>query len=178
MREENARPAASTGLSHVVASRVRLRVVLPYLYDAGKLEDRLAVLMPREQVLKNLGKPDRVVRDDGQQAMWEYGLYPQGEWLGYLFHCPFFPNCYFPAEPANTYYVVLQENQLCMWGRLMSSVLWPGKSVGRLRGGRISADKSSREERIAGFRDSGVHASHHLAATTAAGGVAGRWNNR
>jgi hypothetical protein len=91
-------------------------VVLPYMYDAGKLEDRLAVLMPREQVLKNLGKPDRVVRDDGQQAIWEYGLYPKGEWLGYLFHCPFFPNCYFPAEPANTYYVVLQENQLCMWG--------------------------------------------------------------
>jgi hypothetical protein len=86
------------------------------MYDAGKLEDRLAVLMPREQVLKNLGKPDRVVRDDGQQAIWEYGLYPKGEWLGYLFHCPFFPNCYFPAEPANTYYVVLQENQLCMWG--------------------------------------------------------------
>ena len=91
-------------------------VVLPYMYDAGKLEDRLAVLMPREQVLKNLGKPDRVVRDDGQQAIWEYGLYPKGEWVGYLFHCPFFPNCYFPAEPANIYYVVLQENQLCMWG--------------------------------------------------------------
>ena len=91
-------------------------VVLPYMYDAGKLEDRLAVLMPKEQVLKNLGKPDRVVRDDGQQAIWEYGLYPKGEWLGYLFHCPFFPNCYFPAEPANTYYVVLQENLLCMWG--------------------------------------------------------------
>jgi hypothetical protein len=91
-------------------------VVLPYVYDAGKLEDRLAVLMPREQVLKNLGKPDRVVRDDGQQAIWEYGLYPKGEWVGYLFHCPFFPNCYFPAEPANIYYVVLQENQLCMWG--------------------------------------------------------------
>jgi hypothetical protein len=91
-------------------------VVLPYMYDAGKLEDRLAVLMPKEQVLENLGKPDRVVRDDGQQAIWEYGLYPKGEWLGYLFHCPFFPNCYFPAEPANIYYVVLQENQLCMWG--------------------------------------------------------------
>ena len=91
-------------------------VFLPYMYDAGKLEDRLAVSTPKEQVLKNLGKPDRVVQDDGQQAIWEYRLYPKGEWVGYLFHCPFFPNCYFPAEPANTYYVVLQDNQLCMWG--------------------------------------------------------------
>ena len=91
-------------------------VFLPYMYDAGKLEDRLAVSTPKEQVLKNLGNPDRVVQDDGQQAIWEYRLYPKGEWVGYLFHCPFFPNCYFPAEPAKTYYLVLQENQLCMWG--------------------------------------------------------------
>jgi hypothetical protein len=69
-------------------------VFLPYMYDAGKLEDRLAVSTPKEQVLKNFGKPDRVVQDDGQQAIWEYRLYPKGEWVGYLFHCPFFPNCF------------------------------------------------------------------------------------
>jgi hypothetical protein len=91
-------------------------VFLPYMYDAEKLEGRLAVSMPKEQVVKNLGKPDRVVQDNGQQTIWEYRLYPKGEWKGYLFHCPFFPNCYFPAEPANTYYVVLQDNQLCLWG--------------------------------------------------------------
>ncbi len=91
-------------------------VFLPYMYDAGKLEDRLAVSTPKEQVLENLGKPDRVVQDDGQQAIWEYRLYPKGEWVAYLFHCPFFPNCYFPAEPAKPYYLVLEENQLCMWG--------------------------------------------------------------
>jgi len=91
-------------------------VFLPYMYDAGKLEDRLAVSTPKEQVLKNLGEPDRVVQDDGQQAIWEYRLYPKGEWVGYLFHCPFFPNCYFPGEPAQPYYLVLRENQLCMWG--------------------------------------------------------------
>jgi hypothetical protein len=101
-------------------------VVLPYMYDAGKLEDRLAVSTPKEQVLKSLGKPDRVVQDDGQQAVWEYQLYPKGEWMGYLLHCPFFPNCYFPAEPANTYYVVLQDNQLCMWGTpdVIRSLAW------------------------------------------------------
>jgi hypothetical protein len=101
-------------------------VVLPYMYDAGKLEDRLAVSTPKEQVLKSFGKPDRVVQDDGRQAIWEYRLYPKGEWVGYLLHCPFFPNCYFPAEPANTYYVVLQENQLCMWGTpdVVRSLAW------------------------------------------------------
>jgi hypothetical protein len=101
-------------------------VFLPYIYDAGDLEDRLAVSTPREQVLKNLGKPDRVVQDDGQQAIWEYRLYPKGEWMGYLLHCPFFPNCYFPAEPANTYYLVLQDNQLCMWGTpdVIRSLAW------------------------------------------------------
>lgn len=91
-------------------------VFLPYMYDAGKLEDRLAVSTPKEQVLKNFGKPDRVVQDDGQQAIWEYRVYPKGEWVGYLLHCPFFPNCYFPGEAAKPYYLVLQENQLCMWG--------------------------------------------------------------
>src|SRR5262245_58905764 len=91
-------------------------VFLPYMYDAGKLDDRLAVSTPKEQVLKNFGKPDRVVQDDGQQAIWEYLLYPKGEWVAYLMHCPFFPNCYFPAELAQPYYLVLQENQLCMWG--------------------------------------------------------------
>jgi hypothetical protein len=91
-------------------------VVLPYMYDAGKLEDHLAVSTPKEQVLKNFGKPDRVVQDDGQQAIWEYRVYPKGEWVGYLLHCPFFPNCYFPGEAAKPYYLVLQENQLCMWG--------------------------------------------------------------
>jgi hypothetical protein len=101
-------------------------VFLPYMYDAGKLEDRLVVSTPKEQVLKKLGKPDRVVQDDGQQAVWEYQLYPKGEWMGYLLHCPFFPNCYFPAEPADTYYVVLQNNQLCMWGTpdVVRSLAW------------------------------------------------------
>jgi len=91
-------------------------VFFPYLYDTEKLEGGLAVSMPKEQVVKTLGKPDRVVQDNGQQTIWEYRLYPKGEWLGYLFHCPLFPNCYFPAEPANIYYVVLQDNQLCLWG--------------------------------------------------------------
>jgi hypothetical protein len=101
-------------------------VILPYVHDAQKLDDRLTVSMPKEQVLKSLGKPDRVVQDIGQVTIWEYRLYPKGEWAGYLIHCPIFPNCYFPAEPANPYYVVLQDNQLCMWGTpdVVRSLAW------------------------------------------------------
>lgn len=91
-------------------------MIVPYVYDAKKLQDHLAFSMPKEQVLKQLGKPDRVVRDDGKQTIWEYRLYPTGEWTGYLIHCPLFPNCYFPAEGGDSYYVVLNDNQLCMWG--------------------------------------------------------------
>lgn len=91
-------------------------VLLPYMYDAQKLDDGLVSSMPKEQVLKHLGKPDRVVQDDGQQVIWEYRFYPKGEWVGYLAHCPFFPNCYFPAEATSPYFVVLQDNLLCMWG--------------------------------------------------------------
>ena len=91
-------------------------VIVPYIYDAQKLQDRLVVSMPKEQVLKHLGKPDRVVQEKGQQTIWEYRLYPKGEWAAYLVHCPLFPNCYFPAEPGHPYYVVLQDDQLCIWG--------------------------------------------------------------
>jgi hypothetical protein len=91
-------------------------VLVPYVYDAQILQDRLSVSMPREQVLSRLGKPDRIVQDGGQQTIWEYRLYPKGDWTAYLIHCPFFPNCYFPAERGHPYHVVLQNNQLCLWG--------------------------------------------------------------
>jgi PDZ domain-containing protein len=91
-------------------------VLLPYMYSEQKLDEHLTLSMTKEQVLKSIGKPDRVIRNDGQQIIWEYRLYPRGEWVGYLVHCPLFPNCYFPAEAASPYYVVLQDNQLCMWG--------------------------------------------------------------
>ena len=91
-------------------------VLVPYVYDAQILQDRLILSMPKEQVLRRLGTPDRIVRDGGQQTIWEYRLYPKGDWAAYLVHCPFFPNCYFPAERGHPYHVVLQDNQLCLWG--------------------------------------------------------------
>jgi hypothetical protein len=93
-------------------------VIVPYMYDAGKLDDRLAVAMSREQVLKSIGRPDRVVQDGGRQLVWEYRLYAKDEWKAYLIHCPVHPFCYFPAEPPSPYYVALQDDQLCMWGTM------------------------------------------------------------
>jgi hypothetical protein len=91
-------------------------VVLPYLYDAQKLDDRLSISMPKEQVVKRLGRPDRIVQEDGAVVLWEYRLYPKGEWLGYLVHCPFHLNCYFPAETSAPYYLALRQDRLCLWG--------------------------------------------------------------
>src|SRR5689334_19660749 len=91
-------------------------VLVPYYYDAQILQDRLTVSMPKEQVLKRLGNPDRIVQDGAQRTIWEYRLYPKGDWAAYLIHCPFFPNCYFPAERGHPYHLVLQNNQLCLWG--------------------------------------------------------------
>jgi hypothetical protein len=91
-------------------------VLFPYLYDAGKLESRLVLSMPKEQILKTIGQPDRVIQDDGQQAIWEYRVYSKGEWAGYLVHCPFHPFCYFPTRETVPYYVALQEDRLCIWG--------------------------------------------------------------
>jgi hypothetical protein len=91
-------------------------VVFPYMRDAGKLDDRLVVAMPKEQVLNKLGKPDRIIQEDTNLAVWAYWLYPKDEWVGYLVHCPFHPFCYFPIEPPAPYYVALQQDQVCMWG--------------------------------------------------------------
>jgi PDZ domain-containing protein len=99
-----------------VAALPACGVLVPYLYDAQILQDRLNVSMSKDQVVSRLGKPDRIVQDGGQQTIWEYRLYPTGDWTAYLIHCPFFPNCYFPAERGHPYHVVLQDNQLCLWG--------------------------------------------------------------
>lgn len=110
-------------------------VVLPFLYDAQKLDDRLSHSMPKEQVLQKLGKPHQIVQDDGTLALWEYRLYPKGEWLGYLVHCPFHLNCYFPAESSAPYYVALRDDRLCLWGTptVVRTLVW------RACGGAIGA---------------------------------------
>lgn len=122
-------------------------VLLPYLYDARKLDDRLTVSMPRVEVLRQLGKPDRIVQNDGQQAVWEYSLYAKGEWLGYLAHCPFHVYCYFPGEPPSPYYVALRDDHLCLWGTpdVVRILIWKvcgtgprSKGTGELTKGGLS----------------------------------------
>jgi len=91
-------------------------VIWPYAYDAHDVEDRLSVTMSKEQVMRTLGRPSRVMPHDDKTIVWEYWRYPKGEWLGYLIHCPFHPYCYIPAEPRNPYYVALRDDQVCLWG--------------------------------------------------------------
>jgi hypothetical protein len=90
-------------------------VLFPYAYDAAKL-DELTVSMPKDQVLKTLGKPDRIVTGDGSLTVWEYRLYAKHEWFGYLIHCPWHPFCYFPVEAPLPYWVALHEEEVCLWG--------------------------------------------------------------
>lgn len=100
----------------IVVSLSGCGVVLPYLYDAETLDKHLAVSMSRADVLKQLGRPYVVVLENEHQAIWEYRLYANREWLSYLVHCPFFPNCYMPGEPPVPYYVAFRKDELCLWG--------------------------------------------------------------
>lgn len=100
----------------IVAPLSGCGVFLPYLYDAGALDDRLAVSMSRTNVVKHLGKPYAVVQKTEQRVIWEYRFYAKREWLGYLIHCPFDPYCYIPGEAPEPYYVAFWNDQLCLWG--------------------------------------------------------------
>ena len=54
------------------------------LYTVMKSEsklDRLAVPMTKAEVIAQVGRPDRVLRDDGQMLVWEYSLTARKQWL-------------------------------------------------------------------------------------------------
>src|SRR5262245_63669328 len=51
--------------------------------------DRLAVPMTKAQVIEEIGRPDRVLRDDGRLLVWEYSLTARHQWLYELGLCPF-----------------------------------------------------------------------------------------
>ena len=44
------------------------------IYKSESKLDRLAVPMTKAQVLDEIGRPDRVLRDDGRMLVWEYSL--------------------------------------------------------------------------------------------------------
>ncbi|HEU4685636.1 MAG TPA: PDZ domain-containing protein [Nitrospira sp.] len=89
--------------------------------------DKLSVPMTKAQVVEEIGRPDRVLRDDGRLLVWEYSLTARRQWLYELALCPlsvwiggclFYPFTNIAAEHQREYphHVVLVNDELCAWG--------------------------------------------------------------
>lgn len=89
--------------------------------------DRLAVPMTKAEVVEQIGRPDRVLRDDGRLLVWEYSLTARKQWLYELAFCPisvwvggciFYPFTNLATEHQREYphHVVLVNDELCAWG--------------------------------------------------------------
>ncbi len=89
--------------------------------------DRLAVPMTKAEVIEQIGRPDRVLRDDGRLLVWEYSLTARKQWLYELALCPisiwvggciFYPFTNLAAEHQREYphHIVLVNDELCAWG--------------------------------------------------------------
>jgi PDZ domain/Curli production assembly/transport component CsgG len=89
--------------------------------------DRLAVPMTKAEVIDQIGRPDRVLRDDGRLLVWEYSLTARKQWLYELALCPisiwvggciFYPFTNIAAEHQRKYpyHIVLVNDELCAWG--------------------------------------------------------------
>jgi hypothetical protein len=89
--------------------------------------DRLAVPMTKAEVIEQIGRPDRVLRDDGRLLVWEYSLTARKQWLYELAFCPisvwvggciFYPFTNLAAEHQREYphHIVLVNDELCAWG--------------------------------------------------------------
>jgi hypothetical protein len=89
--------------------------------------DRLAVPMTKAEVIEQVGRPDRVLRDDGRLLVWEYSLTARKQWLYELGLCPIsiwiggciiypFTNIAMEHQREYPYHVVLVNNELCAWG--------------------------------------------------------------
>ena len=100
------------------------------LYTVMKSEsklDRLAVPMTKAEVIAQIGRPDRVLRDDGHMLVWEYSLTARKQWLYELALCPlslwvggciFYPFTNIVADHQREYpqHIVLVNDELCAWG--------------------------------------------------------------
>jgi Curli production assembly/transport component CsgG/PDZ domain len=100
------------------------------LYTIVKSEsklDRLAVPMTKAEVIDQVGRPDRVLRDDGRLLVWEYSLTARKQWLYELALCPlsvwvggciFYPFTNIVADHQREYphHIVLVNDELCAWG--------------------------------------------------------------
>jgi len=100
------------------------------LYTVVKSEsklDRLAVPMTKAEVIEQIGRPDRVLRDDGRLLVWEYSLTARKQWFYELALCPvsiwiggciFYPFTNIASEHQREYpyHIVLVNDELCAWG--------------------------------------------------------------
>ncbi len=89
--------------------------------------DRLAVPMTKAEVIEPIGRPDRVLHDDGRLLVWEYSLTARKQWLYELALCPIsiwvggciiypFTNIAMEHQREYPYHVVLVNDELCAWG--------------------------------------------------------------
>jgi len=99
-------------------------------YTIAKSEsklDQLAVPMTKIEVVEQIGRPDRVLRDDGRLLVWEYSLTARKQWLYELALCPisiwvggciFYPFTNIALEHQREYphHIVLVNDELCAWG--------------------------------------------------------------
>lgn len=89
--------------------------------------DKLSVPMTKAQVVEEIGRPDRVLRDDGRMLVWEYSLTARKQWLYELALCPLsvwvggcliYPFTNIAAEHQREYpqHVIMVNEELCAWG--------------------------------------------------------------
>ncbi|MBK5280924.1 MAG: PDZ domain-containing protein [Nitrospiraceae bacterium] len=114
------------GLALLVGACSGCGVLYTVVKSESKL-DRLAVPMTKAEVINQIGRPDRVLRDDGRLLVWEYSLTARKQWLYELALCPisvwiggciFYPFTNIAAEHQREYpyHVVLVNDELCAWG--------------------------------------------------------------
>jgi hypothetical protein len=89
--------------------------------------DNLSVPMTKGQVIDEIGRPDRILRDDGRMLVWEYSLTARRQWLYELGLCPIsvwvggcviypFTNVAMEHQREFPHHVVLVNEELCAWG--------------------------------------------------------------
>ena len=114
------------GLAFLVFACSGCGVLYTVIKSESKL-DRLAVPMTKADVIAQVGRPDRVLRDDGHMLVWEYSLTARKQWLYELALCPlslwvggciFYPFTNIIADHQREYphHIVLVNDELCAWG--------------------------------------------------------------
>ena len=114
------------GLALLVGACSGCGVLYTVVKSESKL-DRLSIPMTKAEVIDQIGRPDRVLRDDGRLLVWEYSLTARKQWLYELALCPvsiwiggciFYPFTNIAAEHQREYpyHIVLVNDELCAWG--------------------------------------------------------------